>query len=140
MTKILFSRLRKIFPEPNKVSIYGAYERIYLSLHHKKFADAVSVNVSHKNLKELASKIFEIPFEYEKRGEIGPAIFFEPKINRRSHQNYQQHYIKVSLPLKFPEIEISTGNRGSEFLFRKQRDDYYKFVEETYFLFLEKCK
>ena len=141
MTDILFRRLVERFPieENMDVSTYENFERIYLRLSDMRFKKAPNFN-SHDRIKNLASRIFDVDFAYEKRGEIGPAIFFEPRLKTDYQRNHTNHHIEVQLPSKYPIIVIDTGNRGCGFLLDNQRDNYFKFVEETFNLFLNNTK
>jgi len=138
MTDILFKRLTERFPleENMDVSAYENFERIYLSLPDFRFKKYPLFD-SYDRIKDLASKIFDVPFAYEKRGDTGPAIFFEPELKTDYQRNHVNHSIEVKLPAKYPIIIIDTGNRGCGFLLDNQRDNYFKFVEETFNLFLK---
>jgi hypothetical protein len=138
MTDILANILRAEYPQINSfdpISIYGAHERIYLNLTNKKFHKAPKFNDSNK-IFQIAEKIFDVPFDFEIKGDIGEAIFFSPQKNDEYHQNHFGHYIQVHLPYSYPLITISTGNRGAVELFENQRMNYFQFVKETYNLFI----
>ena len=141
MTDILFKRLADRFPlcDNCDISVYENYERIYVHLANPRFSKSPQFN-SHNKIKNLASIVFDVDFVYEKRGEIGPAIFFEPKKRDSYSHNHQDHSLHVHLPSKFPMVTIDTGNRGSTILMNRQRDNYFKFVEETFNLFLNNVK
>lgn len=117
------------------VSVYGVYERIYLNLTNEKFSKAPSFNDSKKILR-IAKEIFDVPFDFEMKGDIGEAIFFSPKINDAYHQNHFGHYIQVHLPSAYPMITISTGNRDAVKLFETQRNNYFEFVKGLYSMFI----
>ena len=151
MTDILFQRLMERFPpidDYERVSIYGAYERIYLDLIESAFMKSKQFNLS-KKIKNLALRIFDVNFIYiplSDGGEKRWSVIFEPiildkeKMSDESFKyqgNHSEHSIEVILPSTHPVITISTGNRGAIDLLPKQRDNYYNFVENIYRLFLQ---
>ena len=137
MTFELAQMLKETYPPIlnfERINIYGKNERISLNLLDFCFDGKSNFN-DHTKIEALARKIFDVPFVYEKKGDIGPAIFFQPKINDSYHQNHTNHYINVYLPGKCPEITISTGNRGPSLLIDKQRQNYFQFVNQIFELF-----
>jgi len=142
MTYKLVEILKNEYPPINnfeRVSIYGAYERIYLDLISKDFLNGGLLKDS-KKIFELAQKLFDVPFTFGRKGDLGEIIYFEPSSSNKYEQNHFAHYIKVEVPSNHPMITISTANRGAGELFKKQRDNYFKFVNETYNLFLKNAE
>jgi hypothetical protein len=154
MTDILFQRFRERFPSINdyeRITIYGAYERIYLDLIEAEFISSPLFD-SKEKIKDLALKIFDVNFIYkflrdgldERVGIIfDPIILPKPKMSYESfrrNMNYSGHSIEITLPASHPMITISTGNRGAVDLIEKQRDNYYNFVVEVYEIFLGNAK
>jgi hypothetical protein len=144
MTDILVRRLERGFPSFRghmMVWVYGANERIHLSLPGSGMNPDVFF-YSHEKIEGIARKIFDVPFKYERQGDTGPAVFFEPEEGNPDpyQQNHYGHYIWVKLPFAFPEIEISTHNRGAAILFPKQRNNYFRFVTEVYQAFVLNAK
>ena len=156
MTDILFNRFRNRFPPLNgyeKITIYGAYERIYLDLIGREFMSAPFINPEDE-IKTLASKVFDVNFEwgysYYDAKTKNPEIIFNPaglskdkggtEELMRYQDNYSGHTIEIKLPARNPEITISTGNRGKTLLLDEQRDKYFEFVEEIYKIFLESSR
>jgi len=152
MTVVLFEKFKQRFPpikNHDRVSIYEAYERIYLSIIDRQFIGAPDFN-SEQKIKDLASKTFDVNFvskTFEEGHKNKLYLIFEPiifsKMSKKSflyNSSYSGHSIDINLPSFWPEITISTGNRGRTNLSQKQRDKYYNFVEEIYNLFLENAK
>ncbi len=151
MTEILFKKLRERFPPINdyeRITVYEAYERVYLDLIESAFMKDKQFN-SPEKIKNLAQRIFDVNFVYiplNNGGEKRWTVIFEPIIldkgkmseeSFRYQENYSGHSIEVILPSSHPMITISTANRGAIDLFPKQRDNYYNFVEDVYKLFLQ---
>jgi hypothetical protein len=151
MTDILFQKLKERFPPVNdyeRISIYGAYERIYLDLIDYAFIGMPYFD-SQERIKNLALKTFDVNFIskfLKDGGEQRLSIIFEPVILNKTkmsyelfeyHENHSGHSMDVMLPSTHPIITISTGNRGHVDLLPKQRENYYNFVENVYRLFLE---
>lgn len=155
MTEILFQRFRGKFPAiggQERITLYGAYERIYLNLMAREFLETPYFD-SHEKIKDLASKTFDVNFISKFLNDGGQrrlAIIFVPIILPKSqggteelmryNDNYSEHSIDIDLPTNHPMITISTGNRGRTDLLDRQRDIYYNFVEGIYGLFLENAR
>ncbi len=152
MTEILFQRLKKKFPPINdyeRITIYEAYERIYLDLIEKEFSQGRYFNPK-KEIKDLALEIFDTYFISKSLCDGGQErlaiIFLEKFPSKISYKQfmyntwYSGHSFDISLPASHPVITISTGNRGRTDLLDRQRDLYYNFVEGIYNLFMEKIK
>lgn len=154
MTFILCERFKQRFPPINeykRISVYEDYERIYLNLIEKEFLSAPCINPKEE-IEELAKKTFDVNFECKSLNDGGDsrlAILFFPiilpkgKMNEEEfkyHQWFDDHSIEISLPARYPDITISTGNRGRTDLLDRQRDLYYNFTEGVYNLFLEKAR
>jgi hypothetical protein len=140
MTVELVKILYEIYPpkdgldKVNNISIYGAHERVYLTLLNRSFID--SKKISDINIfRPLAENIFDVPFYIGSRGDVKNAVFFEPNSPDKYSQNYSNHYIQINLPLTYLEMTISTGNRGRVDLFDKQRKKYVEFVNGVYDIF-----
>ncbi len=154
MTERLVQRFRERFPPINgyeRVTIYEAYERIYLDLIEQDFMPLRHFN-PHREIKDLALKTFDVSFIckfLDNGGWNRLAIIFSEEILPKGKMSYELfrynlwydgHGIEVSLPATHPIITVSTGNRGRTDLLDRQRDLYYNFVEGIYNIFLEKVK
>jgi len=77
MTSLLAKMLREEFPDDGKDSfsqlgIYGADERVYLTLYNKVFSGKNVPLISLKEIKDIASKIFaDVNFEFLELKEAG---------------------------------------------------------------------
>ena len=134
MTDVLADILRKEYPPLNgveRVSTYENNERIYLNL-IPLIALFPPMFTDSNKIFEIAKNTFDVPFKFEKRGDIGEAVFFEPAINDKYHQNHFGHYIHIDLPFSYPLITIFTGNRGAVSLIAQQRQRYFDFVNKVY--------
>ncbi len=150
MTDILFKRFRERFPpigDRERITIYEAYERIYLDLIEREFVEAPQFDSLDK-IKDLASKTFDVNFywgysHYNMSHNV-PTIIFDPKCGTKKLMEYDDwyscHSIEVDIPSFHLVITISTGNRGRADLIEKQRDKYFEFVEGVYKLFLENAR
>lgn len=134
MTSLLVKMLKEKFPETGKDSfsrleIYGADERIYLSLYNKIFLEKNCPLISLKEIEDIAGKIFtDVNFEFKEQGDLKYIISFES--TNENNRVYDGHYIKVHEPFYIPMFTISTGNRVSSFLHKTQRINYFNFVKE----------
>ncbi|MDD5023281.1 MAG: hypothetical protein PHU63_03875 [Candidatus ainarchaeum sp.] len=76
MTYKLVELLKKEYPPLNdfeRVSIYGAYERIYLNLISQDFLNNKFL-IDSKKILELAQKLFDVPFTFGAKGDLGEII------------------------------------------------------------------
>ncbi|MEX2017564.1 MAG: hypothetical protein WD876_03765 [Candidatus Pacearchaeota archaeon] len=150
MTDVLFQRFRKRFPPINdyeRISTYGADERIYLDLITLEFTKGKYIN-PQEEIKGLAQKVFDVNFIWKNLNDGGTkrlTLIFDPgkQISEESfiyHENYSGHSIDINLPASHPEITISTGHRGKVVLLDRQRDKYFEFAEGVYNIFLDNAK
>lgn len=154
MSDILYKMFCEKFPPtPRRVPRVSIYppnggeswiERIHLNLIEKIFIDRDRKEpplLESKDIDCLAEKIFDdINYEFYEQQEEGNVIDFSPEGIDDYTQNYMGHYIAVHEPLRIPRITISTGNRGSIGLHKRQREKYFQFVDELYGIFLKKAK
>jgi hypothetical protein len=148
MTLELVNMLRNRFEVENPIEdifIYENNERIYINLSSDVYIQNAGRNLkeiplleSDARFRNIADKIFDVDFLYEKEGNIGPAFFFKPSTIDIYSQNHTYHYLQVHLPATYPLITISTGNRGETNLLPEQRAKYFAFVEQTYGVFLDR--
>lgn len=151
MTEKLYNMLIKRFPpihENYRISIYEAYERIYLSLSEREFAEGPIFD-SLEKIDNLASKLFDVNFRWGKTyyPEPIPTICFDPIIIPKSEGGtekmmeygnyYDEQSIEIKIPFSFIQMTINTGNRGVTFLHPKQRQKYFDFVVGVHGLFIE---
>jgi len=139
MTDLLVKMFEKEFPNiggvsDTRISIYGADERVYLTLNHKVLADNKSKRpfIKIEEITNVANNLFtDINFDLgEFEGpRTGYIILFRPlEINDYSRR-HAGHSIKIHEPYFFPEFTISTGNRGDAKLHKRQRLNYFNFVK-----------
>lgn len=144
MTDRLFQRFKERFPDINgtpRVSFYGAYERIYLSLYERIFAQSKRALITPDEISKIARGVFwDVNFVFEERGDIQFGIFFEPTGVSEYSCSYDQHHIEVHQHLLFPELTISTGNRGKVVLHDLQRERYYQFACDLRKEFIRKAR
>ncbi|MCK5449967.1 hypothetical protein KAI32_03815 [Candidatus Pacearchaeota archaeon] len=152
MTNILKNQIIRWYKETPrnkkqlKIETYENNERLYTSLidlrlHKKEFSDK-------KLIERIAKETFDIPVSYEQRGDLDWAIHFDkdniPEGISRDYfdyiRKYHGHLIEVPLPLTFPTMNFCTGNRGNAVLIPRQRENYLKFLQNTYHAFLENAK
>ena len=133
MTKKLYEMFKKKYPQKyNSFSIYGADERINLSLIDRLFINKNNL-MPLSELDEICNKYFKDFYKIEDAGKFslkGIFVLFEVD-GLRKYKNYFGHsfWIPRFLPL---EMEISTGNRGNFLLEDKQREKYFGFVNDIF--------
>jgi len=138
MTEKLYSLLKEEYPEANgseQVTIYGAHERIYLNILDERLRGAPEIKDSSE-ITRIAEEVFDVPFEFEAKGDVGEAVFFNPVSEDPYQQNHYAHFVQVYLPSNYPLIIISTGNRGAVELFQIQRKNYFDYIMKIHELFL----
>ena len=139
MTEKLVKILSELYPPAknhDRISIYGAHERIYLLLFDHVFSGTPIIH-DIECFRKLANETFDVHFYIGSKGDIKNAVFFEPNSQDDYQQNYSNHFIQIILPSNFPQITISTGNRGRVNLLDKQREKYLEFVKYVYGIFAE---
>ena len=133
MTQKLYEMLKKKYPrEWNSFPIYGADERINISLKDKSFIGKDNL-ISINELEKIANNYFKDFYKIEdakKFGLRGVFVLFEVD-GIKKYQNYFGHsfWIPRFVPL---DMEISTGNRGNFLLTKKQRENYFRFVNDIF--------
>jgi len=155
LCKMLYERFPPIGPHNvNRVLIYTGFateawtpnskgqthiERIHLDLIDRIFLDVKEALVQPEEIKRLADKIFDIPFDFNLTDD-GYTIYFQQHGIDDYSQKYSHHFIAVKEQLKKPQIMISTGNRGAIVLNNMQREKYFQFVTELYDLFFKRAR
>lgn len=133
MTQKLYEMFKKKYPqEYNNFSIYGADERINLSLKDKLFIEKTDL-MSISELDGICNKYFKGFYKIKDAEDFslrGIFVLFEVDGLKR-YQNYFGHsfWITRFAPL---EMEIATGNRGNFLLTEKQRENYFEFVNDIF--------
>lgn len=135
MTDILYTQLAERFcnteDRKSTLSMYGADERIHMTVAHKKF----SALEEQEPAIQLANKVFEgIPHHFGIEGKMQPALYFENLPFELDH--YHGHCIEVAIPNTFLQMTFWTGNRGKPDLETDQRKRYFEFSQGLYRLFL----
>lgn len=140
MTEILYSRFCKRWGK-EQVHIYGAHERLYLSLPQRELLGIERQLISLEEIDEIAKRIFpDVPFVVEERGDVKQAVFFEPRKVDDYSSRHSHHFLQVHSLFCFPEFTVSTGHRGTTALHTKQRTNYFNFVESVVQRFIENSK
>ena len=140
MTQKLYEMLKKKYSQEwNNFSIYGADERVCLSLKDKSFINAKKDLISIAELNDISDKYFNGFYKIKDAKEFslrGVFILFEVD-GLKKYQNYFEH--SFWLPRLHPplDMEISTGNRGNFLLTKKQRENYFGFVNDIFAKFKE---
>ncbi len=133
MTQKIYEMFKKKYPqEYNNFSIYGADERINLSLKDKLFIDKGNL-MPLSELDDICNKYFRGFYKIQDARKFslkGIFVLFEVD-GLREYKNYFGHSFWIShfIPL---EMEISTGNRGNFLLTKKQRENYFEFVNDIF--------
>ena len=133
MTQRLYDALKKKYPQEwNSFSIYGADERINISLKDKLFIDKCNL-IPLPELDDICNKYFKDFYKIEDAKKFslkGTFILFEVD-GLKKYQNYFGHsfWIPRFIPL---DMEISTGNRGNFLLEDEQRENYFGFVDTLF--------
>ena len=83
MTEKLYNMLMERFPpakENYRIGVYEAWERIYLSLNEREFAEGPIFD-SQEKINDLAQKLFDVNYELGETyyTEPIPTIILEPK-------------------------------------------------------------
>ena len=135
MTQKLYKMfLKKYFQEWNTFSIYGADERIFISLKDKSFTNKEDDLISINELDKIANNYFNNFYEIKDARDFGlHGIFVLFYIDGlRKYQNYFAHSFWLPHLYSPLEIEISTGNRGNSLLTKEQRENYFGFVNDIF--------
>lgn len=133
MTQKLYEMFKKKYPQKyNNSSIYGADERINISLKDKLFIGNTDL-MPLSELNEICNKYFRGFYKIEDAKNFslrGIFVLFEVD-GLRKYQNYFGHsfWIPQFIPL---DMEISTGNRGNFLLEDRQRENYFEFVNDIF--------
>lgn len=137
MTELLFRMLSERFPPLNRerITSYGAMERIYADLVDPLFANSLLFDC-RRTVRDIAGRIFDVPFSCDSRGDVGFGVFFWPNTPDSYSQGYANHYIAVQTPSRHPVITLSTHNRGAGILLERQRSKYFRFVDEIFDAFV----
>ena len=133
MTQKLYEMFKKKYPqEYNNFSIYGADERINLSLTDRLFINKGDI-ITLNEILEISDKHFKEIYKIEdaKKFSLGGIFVLFEVDGLKKYQNYFGHYFWIPrfIPL---EMEISTGNRGNFLLTKKQRENYFGFVNDIF--------
>jgi hypothetical protein len=143
MTSKLYEMLVREYPSEkgdarSRISIYGADERIYLSLFNRIFSGKDNL-MSAEGIEGIARRFFNLFYAMREinKGELTIVLNPEGDMDKRE---YDGHLIIVHSHFLFPEMEIWTGNRGKTVLEEEQRGKYFGFVKEVYEKFLENAK
>ena len=130
--------------QTSRVSTYNGIERIYLTLLDEVFVGIEKPLVVMGEIKTLANKIFDsdtnVRFEEDPGTLDGAVIIFEPRSGDDYSMNYGGHAIQVHKPFVVPVITLSLANRGAAKLYHKQRNKYFRFVNNLYRLYIERAK
>ncbi len=137
MTQRLYEMFKEKYPHKwNGFSIYGAMERIELSLLDKSFIDKGNL-ISLDEINRISKKHFNNFYELN-RGDSrkGVYVVLNPlsSIKYDSYFGHSFYIPKFHAPL---DIEISTGNRGRVDLTNEQRKKYFNFVNDLFLKFKE---
>ncbi len=150
MTEKLLGMLKEKFPTEKGVSrsafdIYGAWERIYVTLFHRYYTESKSYGpfISLSEIEKISKEIFpDVSFECKEKKSIlesGANILFGPQPNQE-HKNYYGHVLEIFSNMVAPYFTINTGWRGNSGLTEDQRQRYLEFVVRINAGFLENAK
>lgn len=142
MTSKLYEMLVKEYLLETKdsrreISIYGADERIYLSLFHRIFIGKDKL-ITPEEINRIARGFFGLFYKMKEIDKNQTIIFNSD--SDMEYEEYHGHLIIVHGHFLFPEMEIWTGNRGNCILTEEQRQKYFGFVKEVYNQFIENAK
>lgn len=121
----------------SRISIYGADERINLSLFHRSFIGKGKL-ITPEEIDRIAGEFFSL-FYKMRQIDRNQVIILNPD-DDMEYAEYKGHLIIVNGHFLFPEMEIWTGNRGNVILTEEQRQKYFGFVKEIYEKFVENAK
>jgi len=152
MSDILYNQLLEKYPDTprgyKRVSLYPKEKNAPIEFFHLNLVEKIFTDIEDRKplankeeIKDIADKIFDdVTHKFWENTEEGYMIKFSLEGIDDYFQHYSGHYIAVDEHFFIPKIVISTGNRGLNVLHPKQRERYFKFVNEVYDLFVERAK
>jgi hypothetical protein len=131
MTSKLYEMLVREYPPEggNQISIYGADERIYLSLFDRAFVGKGRL-ISPEEIEGISWELF-LGFYKMREVDGNHAVILNPDVDF-AYREYDGHLIMFMNHFSFPQMEIWTGNRGNSSLKERQREKYFEFVKKIY--------
>jgi len=128
----------------SRVSTYYGIERIYLNLLDEVFVGIRRPLVIMSEIKTLTNKIFDgdanFKFDADPGTLTGAVIIFEPRGTDSYSMNYSGHSIQVHKPFVVPVVTLLLANRGAAKLYHRQRNKYFRFVNNLYRLYAERAR
>ena len=135
MTQKLYKMFKEKYSQKwNSFSIYGADERICLTLRDRIFIDKSNL-IKLSELEEISKKYFNGFYEI-RDGKLmqlrGIVLILNPN-QKFEKKEYNNHSFWLSTFPNLPlDMEISTGNRGEFLLTKNQREKYFNFVKDIF--------
>ena len=136
MTEKLYKKfLKKYVGDYDSISIYGAHERIYLTLRDASFVfknDLITLDEFNNLCNDYFKDFYELKHEKEfgQRGK-GVYVILNPEQNLK-YKEYDNHLIKLCQFYPPLDLEIWTGNRGRVDLIDSQKEKYFCFVDALF--------
>lgn len=143
MTQRLYEMLEAEFHESwNRIWIYGADERIDVSLNDRSFAEFSRRSsediITFGEIEEIAKRYFgNCRVKDGKSLDLGGVYMDFGWDGKRAKNPYFGHSIWIPRFRPPLDIEISTGNRGNFVLEDEQREKYFGFVKDMFEKFKE---